>query len=175
MLQPEVRSARKPWTYAPASALTRGLRLAAISVVSMMLGFASASAHAQDLPLTSTLTMSDVHPLDPARDVARPVLEKDVHTPLPEEYIWTATDTNANAKLVYTFPGIAERTEPHYFRAHFKVGQVPQEATLYLAGPRSVSVWINGQLADRVSSDTGSPLGMHVFATSSREAAAEWR
>jgi len=43
---------------------------------------------------------------------------------------------------------------------------VPQEATLYLAGPRRVKVWINGQLAEEVESDVTSPLGMHVFATS---------
>ena len=55
-------------------------------------------------------------------------------------------------------------TEPHYFRAHFHVDSVPREATLYIAGPRSVSVWVNGQPVEKVASDTSSPLGMHVFA-----------
>ena len=121
---------------------------------------------AQDLPLTEQLASSQLKPLDPTRDVARPVMEGSVHKPLPEEYIWTANDTSANAKVIYTFPGVMERTEPHYFRARFQITSVPAQATLYLAGPRSVKVWINGQLAEQVESDITSPLGMHVFATS---------
>jgi alpha-L-rhamnosidase len=120
---------------------------------------------AQDLPLTQTLTMSTVAPLDPTRDVAAPVLESSVHKALPEEYVWTASERPRNEKLVYTFPAITQQTEPHYFRVRFHVAGVPKEATLYIAGPRSVTVWVNGQMAERVSSDTTSPLGMHVFAT----------
>ncbi len=128
-----------------------------------------AATHAQDLPLTSTLAPSTVEPLDPTRNAPPPILESATHTPLPEQYIWTARDTSADHKLVYTFPAITEQTEPHFFRAHFDLQQLPHEATLYIAGPRSVSVWINGHLAERVSSDTTSPLGMHVFATSVAE------
>lgn len=125
---------------------------------------AGQAAWSQDLPLTQTLVPSTISPLDPTREMtAEPVLEGRIHQPLPEEYVWTATETK-NEKLVYTFPAITEQTEPHYFRAHFKVTTVPKEATLYLAGPRSVSVWINGKLAEKVVSDTSSPLGMHVFA-----------
>ena len=69
-----------------------------------------------------------------------------------------------SGKLVYRFPAITAETEPHYFRAHFRVDNVPREATLYIAGPRSVSVWVNGQMVEKVRSDTSSPLGMHVFA-----------
>lgn len=128
---------------------------------------AASLAAAQDLPLTQQLSMSTVKLLDPSREVASPpVLESRIHQPLPEEYIWTAKETSGNEKLVYTFPAITEQTEPHYFRAHFRVDQVSQDATLYIAGPRSASVWINGQLADKVASDTSSPLGMHVFMTS---------
>ena len=43
---------------------------------------------------------------------------------------------------------------------------MPREATLYIAGPRSVDVWLNGILAEHVESDVTSPLGMHVFAAS---------
>ena len=124
-----------------------------------------AAAHAQDLPLTVQLEPSKLAPLDPTRGIASPVLERAVHKQLPEEYIWTARESTGNQKLLYNFPGIAEQTEPHFFRTHFRVASVPRQATLYIAGPRSVSVWVNGQLADRVSSDTGSPLGMHVFTT----------
>jgi hypothetical protein len=122
-------------------------------------------AHAQDLPLTQTLTASKLEPLDPSRNVSSPVLESSIHTPLPEQYIWTVSDGSQNEKLIYTFPTITEQTEPHYFRAHFHIDAVPQQATLYIAGPRFISVWINGELAERVSSNTSSPLGIHVFAT----------
>ena len=120
-------------------------------------------AGAQDLPLTQTMTMSQVSPLDASRDVTAPVMESKIHTPLPEQYVWTATEKQAG-KLVYRFPAITAQTEPHYFRAHFRVDNVPREATLYIAGPRSVSVWVNGELVEKVGSDTSSPLGMHVFA-----------
>ncbi len=133
------------------------------AVAACVLGAGKSAA--QDLPLTQTLTMSTLQPLDPSRGAGKPVMERDVHQPLPEEYIWTALPNTGNAKLLYTFPGIGEQTEKHYFRASFRVGTVPAEATLYTAGPRSVTIWINGQMADRVSSDTSSPLGMHVFAT----------
>jgi alpha-L-rhamnosidase len=94
------------------------------------------------------------------------LMESSMHTPLPEEYIWTADATTVqDAKLVYKFPGMMEKVEPHYFRHTFVVSKVPVEATLYLAGPRSVKVWLNGRLVETVESDTSSPLGMHVFAT----------
>ena len=86
-------------------------------------------------------------------------------TPLPEEYIWTANDANANDKVLYTRPAANERIEPHFFRRSFTVGAVPREATLYIAGPRSADVWLNGMLVEHVESDVTSPLGMHVFAT----------
>ncbi|MGA1983388.1 MAG: alpha-L-rhamnosidase C-terminal domain-containing protein [Acidobacteriaceae bacterium] len=121
---------------------------------------------AQDLPLTQELTPSKITPLDPTRDIARPVLESSLHTPLAEEYIWTANDANANDKVLYTRPKADEAIEPHYFRRGFNVDTVPREATLYLAGPRSIDVWLNGTLAEHVESDVTSPLGMHVFAVS---------
>ena len=49
------------------------------------------------------------------------------------------------------------------------MGAVPQEATLYIAGPRSVKVWVNGKLAEQVEGDLSSPLGVHVFAASVEE------
>src|SRR5258708_27669669 len=119
---------------------------------------------AQDLRFTQELKPSTVTPLDPTRDIQRPALESAKHKALPEEYIWTADDANANDKVVYTRPNANERIERHYLRRQFTVGAVPAVATLYVAGPRSVKVWLNGQLAEQVESDTTSPLGMHVFA-----------
>ncbi len=124
---------------------------------------AGAFACAQDLPLTQQMSINTLSPLDPTRGLTSPVLESSRHQPLPEEYLWTASDAATDAKLVYTFPKVTEQVEPHYFRTTFNVSSVPREATLYLAGPRSVEVWINGALAERTESDVTSPLGMHVF------------
>lgn len=106
------------------------------------------------------------HPLDPSRSVAKPMMESAMHSSLPEEYIWTAAEaTGDSAQQFYRRPAITEQTEVHYFRDEFQVASVPRDATLYLAGPRSVKVWLNGRLAEVVSSDTSSPLGLHVFTT----------
>ena len=134
-----------------------------IGICGIVLTLAWMHAGAQDLPLTQTLTMSHVSPLDPSRGVTAPVMESKIHTPLAEQYVWTATEKKSG-KLLYVFPAISAETEPHYFRAHFHVDSVPRDATLYIAGPRSVSVWVNGQPVEKVASDTSSPLGMHVFA-----------
>lgn len=141
-----------------------GVRFACGVLAASMMGM---GAMAQDLPLTKGFTQNQLHPLDPTRDIADPVMESSLHKPLPEEYIWTAADAVApGEKLVYKFPGMMEKVEPHYFRHQFSVSSVPAQATLYLAGPRSVKVWMNGQMVEQVESDTSSPLGMHVFATS---------
>jgi alpha-L-rhamnosidase len=120
---------------------------------------------AQDLPLNQVLTASPISPLDPTRSIASPDLESAHHQPLPEQYIWTANDAESNDRVLYTRPKISERIEPHFFRRTFTIAQVPPAATLYVAGPRSAQVWINGRLAEHVESDVTSPLGMHVFAT----------
>src|ERR1700744_728524 len=78
---------------------------------------------AQNLPLTQMLNASKVEPLDASRNVATPVLESSVHKPLPEQYVWTASEKK-NGRLVYVFPAITAETEPHYFRAHFRVDSV---------------------------------------------------
>ena len=122
-------------------------------------------AKGQDLPLTQVLTPSTISPLDPTRGITKHDLESSRHTPLLEEYIWTASGAGASDKVLYTRPSAVERIEPHYFRRTFQVASVPAQATLYIAGPRSLKVWLNGQLAEQVESDITSPLGMHVFAT----------
>ncbi|GGA55655.1 hypothetical protein GCM10011507_03680 [Edaphobacter acidisoli] len=126
------------------------------------------AAFAQDPPLEQAPpSASSLPQLDPTRAVAAPLMESSIHKPLPEEYIWTRDNsTDTSAKVEYKFPGLMEQTEPHYFRHSFTVTSVPAEATLYIAGPRSVKVWLNGKLAESVESDTSSPLGMHVFITS---------
>lgn len=103
--------------------------------------------------------------LDPTRTVAHPQLFSSFHTPLPEQYIWTREDSAvAQSGIIhYKTPGLKDQTEPHYFRAGFDLSKVPGAATLYLAGPRSAEVYINGVLAEKIAADTLNPLGMHVF------------
>ena len=105
-------------------------------------------------------------PLDPVRDAAGATLERDIHQPLPEQYIWTAAATPANDtdRIQYVFPASDEKTEPHFFRTTFNIKEVPAQATLYIAGPRSAEVYLNGHLVEKVESDITQPLGMHVFA-----------
>ena len=65
--------------------------------------------------------------IDPHPGTAQPDLESGQHKPLAEEYIWTANDANANARVLYTRPQANERIEPHYFRRDFTLGAVPRE------------------------------------------------
>ncbi len=103
--------------------------------------------------------------LDPTRSVAHPQLFSSFHTPLAEQYIWTREDSAVGdrAKIDYRSPGLHHNTAPHYFRAAFRLDRVPAQATFYLAGPRSATVYVNGALAERISSDFLNPLGIHVF------------
>lgn len=116
------------------------------------------SARAQSVPAAGAL--------DPTRTIARPQLFSSFHTPVQEQYIWTSEDSTANKTGVihYVFPALSEKTEPHYFRVHFTVAALPAHATLYIAGPRSAEIYLNGSAAGSVASDLLSPLDMHVFA-----------
>lgn len=102
--------------------------------------------------------------LDPTRDIGAPIRFSSFHQPLPEEYIWTREDSAIGkpARIVYTHLGADELTEPHYFRASFDVETMPANATLYLAGPRSATVYVNGQKAGHFASNLLAPVGMHV-------------
>jgi len=75
--------------------------------------------------------------LDPTLDIAAPTLESAVHTPLPEQYIWSGQK------------GDAGETTFLYFRKSFALKIVPRVATLYAAGPSWMMVYLNGrQLAN---------------------------
>jgi alpha-L-rhamnosidase len=101
--------------------------------------------------------------LDPAGNPAS--LHRPVHTALPEQYIWTAGDAAAlrpdHAKFNYRER--ARKIEPHVFRGTFRLSQIPAEATLYVAGPRSVKVYLNGELVLDAAADPKSPLATHVY------------
>ena len=104
--------------------------------------------------------------LDPTRDAAGAPVESSLHQPLPEQYIWTAPDQPASGadRIAYVFPKVTEKTEAHFFRRAFDLDEVPPQATLYVAGPRSAVLYLNGRLVESVESDVTQPLGMHVFA-----------
>jgi len=93
-------------------------------------------------------------PLDPTRNLVLP--PESTHQPLPEQYIWTRSGP----------PISSGEVQPRFFRAAFNLTTVPRDATLYLAGPRSAKIYINGKLVDHFDSDLTAPgLDFHVFAT----------
>lgn len=104
--------------------------------------------------------------LDPTRSLSA-VAESGNHSQLPEQYIWTAGDAAAlhADHHRYSFARPDVKAAPHFFRTVFHLDRVPPEATLYIAGPRSAKIYLNGKLIDDVKSDLNSPLGIHVFAT----------
>jgi len=84
---------------------------------------------------------------------------------LKEEYIWTANDVTALRSDRNKFPwsSVERRTAPHYFRAHFSLASIPHHGTLYLAGPRSAKVFLNGVLIGRSSTNPDQPINFRVF------------
>src|SRR5579872_6371013 len=105
--------------------------------------------------------------IDPTRHIVAPQLESESHKPLPEEYIWTPEDMGKDAwTMAYSYEDTqqTDMTEPHYFRRAFDLSALPTAATLYVAGPRAVHVYLNGKLVARVESNLDSPFPVRVFA-----------
>jgi hypothetical protein len=115
--------------------------------------------------ITSLAGIHAQHP-DPAWDPT--TLVKPAHTPLAEEYVWTAQDAAVlrpdHAK--FNYHTTEKKIEPHYFRAVFNVPKIPEDATLYVVGPRAVKAWINGIEVMDTTADAQSPMATHVFAGS---------
>jgi hypothetical protein len=131
------------------------LRMTAKSAVAFVLAVGLASTvGAQIIP--------DGH-LDPAHDAA--TLHRPVHTPLSEQYIWTANDAAAlrpdHAKFIYRDREL--KTEPRAFRGRFELKRLPSAATLYVAGPRKAKVYLNGKPVLEAAAAAKSPLNTHVF------------
>ena len=86
--------------------------------------------------------------LDPARVVTQVRTVQSLHTPLPEQYIWTANDAAVatGEKQLSQLKRDDWKVEPHLFRTGFPLATAPAQATLYIAGPRHTRVWINGTL-----------------------------
>ncbi len=108
--------------------------------------------------------------LDPA--FAPGALQRAAEAALPEEYIWTAGDAAALRPDRAKFNDRERelKIEPHVFRGTFQLSRVPANATLYVAGPRSVKAYLNGELVLDAAVDHRSPLAMHVFRAGVRSA-----
>jgi alpha-L-rhamnosidase len=102
-------------------------------------------------------------PLDPTRNLATPQLQP--HTPLPEQYIWTANDVTARRtdRSKYPWNRTDLRIASHFFRVRFNVKDLPHRATVYIAGPREAHVYLNGRLINDFYSNIDAPIGFRVF------------
>jgi alpha-L-rhamnosidase len=104
--------------------------------------------------------------LDPTRRILAPVLESSIHTPLPEQYIWTKEDAvpeNVLGSNSWRAWGNKDLV-PHYFRKTFEVSSVPPHATLYIAGPRSAEIYLNGHKVGSYQLNLDFPMGIRVYA-----------
>jgi hypothetical protein len=136
--------------------------LAALSVVATM---GAMSAAQMGNPKNGPTNIPNAN-LDPTRSIETPVLESSIHTPLPEQYIWTKEDAVPEDVLSsdnWQADG-SKDLEPHYFRTTFDVSAVPQHATLYLAGPRSAELYVNGKRVGGYSLNLDFPMGIRVYA-----------
>lgn len=83
---------------------------------------------------------------------------------LSEQFIWTAGDAAAlDPALQARVRGQNDKIAPHYFRAHFLIQALPGKATLYIAGPRSASVYLNGKLVLQASEVSAAPKNLPVL------------
>jgi alpha-L-rhamnosidase len=84
------------------------------------------------------------------------------HKPLPEEYVWTADDAAVatGEKQLSQLKRDDWKVGPHDFRGTFTLKEKPPVATLYVAGPRSARVWINGAMVAEMHFDGGHHMGL---------------
>jgi len=90
--------------------------------------------------------------LDPTLDIATPTLESAIHTPLPEQYIWSDQKGSAEEGVYLSF------------RKFFSLRKVPPVATLYAAGPNYLRVYLNGRLLAAAERDAKDRIRPFVLA-----------
>ena len=83
--------------------------------------------------------------------MTNPVLERQIHQPLPEQFIWFSKDAGQRP------------TTPLYFRSSFVVANKPAQATLYVAGPDQVSVYLNGKMVGNFNQNPATRTRPAVF------------
>ena len=136
-------------------ASVRSLVAVSVSFVAVGLVVCSSALYGQQELIDAKNT------LDPSRLVSQPRTVGSYHTPLPEQYIWTADD----AAVVVGKGPLSQlkrddwKMEPHYFRKTFNLSSAPKFATLYVAGPRLAKVWINGDQVAELHYDAGHHMG----------------
>jgi len=89
-----------------------------------------------------------------------------MHTPLPEQYIWTREDAvpdKPDLKGSWTSEGNTH-LDPHFFRRSFSVSTLPSAATLYLGGPGAATVYVNGERVAHFQVNMEVNIGIHVIA-----------
>jgi alpha-L-rhamnosidase len=100
--------------------------------------------------------------LDPARDGK--TLQASPGNDTRAEFIWTRGDAAAlSPNMLATVRGQNDKIAPHFFRATFSVARLPPHATLYIAGPRSASIFLNGTKVLEFNDSTFSGKGFHVL------------
>lgn len=114
----------------------------------------SASAFAQ-----GGITRYNPNPLDLTAGIATPKLESQLHQPLPAHYIWAPQPPSKGMGI--SFPSGAYTPHWVFFRREFKLSAAPRNATLYVAGPARLRVYLNGQLLANAQQNPGAKL--HPF------------
>ncbi len=100
--------------------------------------------------------------LDPAHDASE--LQSPPENLLREQFIWTRGDAAALDPVTQSkLRGQNDKIAPHYFRGHFSVASIPTKATLYLAGPRSATVLLNGVKVLQFDDSEANGKGFHVM------------
>ena len=104
--------------------------------------------------------------LDPTRTPGILTLESTLHQPLPEQYIWTKADEVPNDAIAAAswVSESGSNLTAHYFRRSFEIDGSPHQATLYLAGPRSAVIYLNGQKVGSYQLNLDFPIGIQVYA-----------
>ena len=108
--------------------------------------------------------------LDPTRSIQTPDMDSSAGTPLPEQYIWTQTGSEKQSNSAQGISTPTVQPNHHYFRDSFAVARIPAQATLYVAGPGSVDVYLNGKLVLHAQANPSSPLKMQMFTADLRGA-----
>lgn len=101
-------------------------------------------------------------PLDPGRDLTSQAVTQ--RSQLREQFIWTRADAAAlNPALQSRVRGQNDKIAPHYFRRTFYLSTIPEAATLYVAGPRATTIYLNSQIVMQIKDNQSLGKGLHVF------------
>ena len=143
------------------------MRLPLLAIPALSLAFIiSGTAQMGDPSVGPTkIPNQELDPTRPSSTRAVPIWpsESMLHQPLPEQYIWTKEDPvpeNPTAASTGPRPDLAT----HYFRRAFVISSVPPRATLYLAGPRSATIYLNGKAIGSYQLNLDFPMGIRVYA-----------